>query len=77
MSRVVSLSQLLLAKRLDVRAALPAAPRHLPDLDLSETAHRLLRSVLKSVATQPPATFRALRDLFARAGGQPRRWRLR
>lgn len=76
-SRVVGLSQLLLARRLGVLEALPAAPRHLPDPFLSETAHALVRRALGRAGGQPPGTFAALGRLLARAGGNPRRWRLR
>lgn len=76
-SRIVSLSQLLFAKRLGVLEALPAPPCHLPDPDLSEIAQSLVRRALGHVAAQPPGAFAALGRLLARAGGRPRLWRLR
>lgn len=76
-SRIVALSQLLLAKRLGVLEALPAAPCYLPDPFLSETAQSLVRRALGAVAAQPGGTFAALGRLLSRAGGRPRHWRLK
>lgn len=76
-SRIVALSQILLAKRLGVLEALPAAPRYLPDLNLSEIAHALVRRALESVHTQARGTFGALARLMSQAGGRPRHWRLK
>jgi len=76
-SRMVGLASLLLAKRLGVLEALPAAPRHLPDLNLSKTAHRLSATAMENVHAQAPGTFEALARLMALAGGARWRWRLR
>jgi len=79
-SRMVGLGSLMLAKRLGVLAALPAAPRHLPDVILSESVHARLIAALKSIHAQPPELFAILARmmrLMRYAGGAPRRWRLR
>ncbi len=76
-SRIVTLSQLLMAKRLNLRAALPAAPCHLPDPDLSKTVQAMVVGALKRVHEQPRGTFRLLGKLLMRAGGNRRHWRTR
>lgn len=76
-SRIVALSQLLLAKRLGLLPALPAAPCYLPDPVLSETIQSRVKAALRAVADQPPGTFMALGRLLGIAGGRPRDWRLR
>lgn len=76
-SRVVALSQLMLAKRLGVLAALPAAPEHLPDPGLSETVQARIVVALRAVRDQPPGVFAAFARMLAQASGRPRLWRLR
>ena len=76
-SRVVRLSQLLLAKRLGLQPALPAEPHYLPDPDLSEIVQAKVRVAFERMHQQPPGVFGALARLIGRAGGTPRRWRLR
>lgn len=76
-SRVVTLSMLLLAKRLGVQAALPAEPRYLPDPDLSKTLQTQIFAALERVHHQPPGVFGAFARLIGAAGGNRRRWRLR
>jgi len=77
MARVLPLASLLLARRLGLTAALPCAPRHLPDPHLSEIAKSAALRALENPLAHPPALFRALAGLFRHAGGRPRMWRLR
>jgi transposase len=76
-SRVVPLSMLMLAKRLDVRAALPAHPRWLPSPDLSETIQSRIVAALKLVQQAPVGLFGTFARLIHRCGGNRRYWRLR
>jgi transposase len=76
-SRVVPLSMLMLAKRLDLRAALPADPRWLPDPDLSKTVQSQVIAALKRVHDQAVGVFGAFARLIGQAGGNRRYWRLR
>ncbi|MBR0661552.1 transposase [Neoroseomonas oryzicola] len=76
-SRLVGLGSLLLAKRLGLRPALPAAPRYLPDPNLSETAQALVRRAFENPWAQVVGTFAALAKMMRLAGGNRRRWRLR
>jgi transposase len=77
MAKLLPLASLLLARRLGLAAALPCAPRHLPDPDLSETATRAALLALENPRAHPPALFRTLANLFRHAGGRLRMWRLR
>jgi transposase len=76
-SRVVPLSMLVLAKRLRVPAAMPAAWRWLPDPDLSETIQSKVVAALKLVHQAPIGLFGTLARAIGRAGGNRRYWRLR
>lgn len=76
-SRVVSLSQLLLARRMALQPALPAQPQFLPDPDLSRTLQATIVAALARVRHQPPGLFGTLAKLIGRAGGTRRHWRLR
>jgi transposase len=77
MARILPLASVLLARRLGLEAALPCAPRHLPDPLLSETAIRAASLALENPLAHPPALFRTLANLFRHAGGRLRMWRLR
>jgi transposase len=77
MAKVLPLASLLLARRLGLDAALPCAPRHLPDPLLSETARTAALRALENPLAHPPALFRALGNLFRQAGGRLRMWRLK
>ncbi|WP_240790128.1 hypothetical protein [Roseomonas sp. HF4] len=76
-SRLASLSRILLARRLGVLEALPAAPQHLPDPDLSNALQARIRCALMDVHNQPADLFAALARLIGRAGGGLRHWRQR
>ncbi len=76
-SRVVPLSMLMLAKRLDVQPALPADPRWLPDPDLSKTVQPRIIAALERVHEQAVGVFAAFAKLIGQAGGNRRHWRLR
>jgi transposase len=76
-SRVVALSQLMLAKRLELRAALPADPRWLPDPDLSKALQREIATALHHIEDQQPGVFATFARLLGRAAGNMRYWRLR
>lgn len=76
-SRLASLSRILLARRLGVLEALPAAPQHLPDPDLSNALQARICFALTDVHSQPADLFGALARLIGRAGGSLRHWRQR
>ncbi|BDG75055.1 transposase [Roseomonas fluvialis] len=76
-SRVVTLSMLLLAKRLRVAAAMPAATRWLPDPVLSETIQSKVVAALNLRHQAPIGLFGTLARAIRRAGGNRRYWRLR
>lgn len=76
-SRVVRLSQLLLAKRLGVLEALPAHPRFLPDPDLSKAVQSKVIEAFRTAWEQPPGVFSGFGRLLGIAGGRMRYWRLR
>jgi transposase len=76
-ARVVSLQQLLLAKRLGQQEALPAAPHFLPDPDLSKAIQSQVHHALETVRDQPLGLFPRLGRLLVVAGGRMRYWRLR
>jgi len=76
-SRLASLSRILLAKRLGVLEALPAGPEHLPDPDLSSALQARIRVALSDVHNQPDGLFQTLARLIGRAGGTLRHWRQR
>ena len=77
MAKILPLASLLLARRLGLEAALPCAPRHLPDPDLSEIARKAALLALENPAAHPPEVFRVLGNLFRHAGGRLRMWRLK
>jgi len=77
MARILPLASVLLARRLGLAAALPCAPRHLPDPDLSEIAKTAALRALDDPLAHPPSLFRLLGRLFRQAGGRPRAWRLK
>ena len=66
-----------LARRLGLSAALPCAPRHLPDPDLSEIARAAALRALANPLAHPPELFRTLANLFRHAAGRLRLWRLK
>jgi hypothetical protein len=76
-SRVVTLTQLLLARRLAVQPALPAPARYLPNPDLSKTLQSIIMAALKRVRDQPVGLFGRLGRMLGQAGGNRRHWRLR
>jgi transposase len=76
-SRVVPLSMLVLAKRLRVPDAMPAANRWLPDPLLSEIIQSKVVAALKHVQGAAPGVFAAFARMIGRAGGNHRYWRLR
>lgn len=77
MARILPLATLLLARRLGLLAALPCAPRHLPDPLLSEIARAAALRALERPLAHPPELFRTLAGLFRHAAGRPRLWRLK
>lgn len=77
MAKILPLASLLLARRLGLEAALPCAPRHLPDPHLSETARSAALRALENPLAHPPGLFRALGNLFRHAGERLRMWRLK
>jgi hypothetical protein len=68
---------LLLAKRLRIPAAMPAAARWLPDPVLSETIHSKVVAALNLRHQAPIGLFGTLARAIGRAGGNRRYWRLR
>jgi transposase len=76
-ARVVSLSQLVTAKRIGQLEALPAAPHHLPDPALSEIIHAEVNRALQAIHDQPPGALLRLGRQLVIAGGRRRYWRLR
>jgi transposase len=77
MARILPLASVLLARRLGLAAALPCAPRHLPDPDLSEIVRTAALRALDDPRAHPPSLFRLLGRLFRQAGGRLRAWRLK
>ncbi|MDW8399906.1 MAG: transposase, partial [Acetobacteraceae bacterium] len=77
MAKILPLSTLLLARRLGLHAALPCAPRHLPDPHLSEIVEGAALRALEHPLAHPPELFRALAGLLRHAGGRLRLWRLK
>lgn len=77
MAKILPLATLLLARRLGLLAALPCAPRHLPDPHLSEIARAAALSALEHPLAHPPELFGTLANLFRHAAGRLRLWRLK
>jgi len=76
-SRVVTLSQLMLAKACALQPALPADPRWLPDPDLSKAIQPKIIAALERVHEQAVGVFGAFARVIGQAGGNRRYWRLR
>ncbi|WP_372616692.1 transposase [Falsiroseomonas sp.] len=71
-ARLLTMAQLLLAKRLGLATALPCAPEHLPKPYLSETIARLAAFI----RIARPKLLRHLIHLHRELEGNRRRWRL-
>ncbi len=76
-ARRATVSQLLLAKRLEMPAALPCAPCFLPDLTLSETVQKRVLHHMKNPWGAPRGFFGLAGKLLKLAGGDMRQWRVR
>ncbi len=76
-TRIIGLGSLMLARRLGLQPALPAAPHHLPDPILSEIVQARIRAALEKVQQAPIGLFGGLARLIGAAGGNRRHWRLR
>jgi hypothetical protein len=71
------MGSLLLAKRLEMPAALPCAPCYLPDPALSESVKKLVLHHLERPFATPVGWFARAGRLLKQAGGDRRRWRAR
>ncbi|WP_170985234.1 transposase [Roseomonas sp. AR75] len=72
-ARLLTMAQLLMAKRLGLATALPCAPEHLPRPHLSAVIHRLMPLVRGA----RPALLRWMIALHDAIPGERRLWRLR
>jgi transposase len=71
-ARLLTMAQLLLAKRLGLATALPCAPKHLPRPELVATLHRLIPLLPKA----RPALLRWMIALHDAIPGERHLWRL-
>ncbi|WP_158287609.1 transposase [Falsiroseomonas bella] len=71
-ARLLTMAQLLMAKRLGLASALPCAPEHLPRPHLAATLHRLI----PSLPGARPALLRWMIALHDAIPGERRLWRL-
>jgi transposase len=76
-ARRATVGQLMLAKRLSLRAALPCAPVFLPDPALSETVQIRVLHHMKNPWGAPRGFFGLAGKLLKLAGGDMRQWRVR
>jgi transposase len=76
-ARRASVGSLLLAKRLEMWAALPCAPCYLPDPALSESVKKLVSRHIENPWGAPRGFFGLMGKLLKQAGGDLRRWRVR
>jgi transposase len=76
-ARCACVGSLLLAKRLEMRAALPCAPCYLPDPALSESVKKLVSRHIDHPWGAPRGFFGLMGKLLKQAGGNRRHWRVR